>query len=131
MPGTHLHRADCPQALAILRALLGHRAEAAGIGYQPTGHGAWVDWDALGDSWLSTTETATVHIARGVAIVEAHGGGLPPRLLHPITEAVEALDPDPRTQRAARRRLRFAHTHRTGQQQPSEPFGEKPPGAAR
>ena len=74
----HLHLDDCPQALAVLRALLGHRPErAAEIGYQPTEHGAWVDWDALEHSWLSSTERAAVVVARGIAMAERQGGWAP------------------------------------------------------
>jgi hypothetical protein len=127
----HLHRADCPQALAILHALLAHRPDTGSIGYQPTAQGASVDWDTLTDTSLSTTETAAVHIARGVAIVEAHGGGLPGHLHHPIARALESLDPDPRTQRAVRRRLRAARPDQTNRPASNEPPLETPPGAAR
>jgi len=69
----HLHRDDAPSSLAILADLLNHRASLP-AGYEPTEFGAWVDWDALGRSWLSSTEMAAVHIARGCAIAERHGG---------------------------------------------------------
>lgn len=69
----HLHHDDAPLTLAILTDLLGHRASFP-EGYEPTEHGAWVDFDALVRSWLSGTEVAAVHIARGCAIAERHGG---------------------------------------------------------
>lgn len=69
----HLHHDETPAALAILSDLLDHRAGFPD-GYEPTEHGAWVDWDALAGSWLSSTEVAAVHIARGCAIAQRHGG---------------------------------------------------------
>lgn len=69
----HLHRDDAPSSLGILADLLDHRASFPAA-YEPTEYGAWVDWDVLGRSWLSSTEMATVHIARGCAIAERHGG---------------------------------------------------------
>jgi len=69
----HLHHDDASSSLAILADLLHHRANFS-AGYEPTECGAWVDWDALGWSWLSSTEMAAVHIARGCAIAERRGG---------------------------------------------------------
>jgi len=69
----HLHHDDAPSSLTILADLLDHRASFP-TGYEPTECGAWVDWDALGRSGLSSTEMAAVHIARGCAIAEGHGG---------------------------------------------------------
>jgi len=69
----HLHYDDAPSALAILADVVDHRANFP-AGYEPTECGAWVDWDALGRSWLSSTEMAAVHIARGCAIAEHHRG---------------------------------------------------------
>jgi hypothetical protein len=69
----HLHHDDTPSTLAILSDLLDHRCVLPD-GYEPTDQGAWVDWDALGRSWLSSTEVAAVHIARGCAIAELQGG---------------------------------------------------------
>jgi len=65
----HLHHDDAPSALSILPDLLDHRASFP-EGYEATEDGAWVDWDALNQSWLSSTEKATVHIARGCATAE-------------------------------------------------------------
>ena len=63
----HLHADDCPQALAALAgALTARRHDIVGlhdIGYEPTEHGAWVDWGALEQSWLSSTERAAVVVA--------------------------------------------------------------------
>jgi len=69
----HLHPDDAPSSLAILADVVDHCASFP-AGYEPTGCGAWVDWDALGRSPLSSTEMAAVHIARGRAIAERHGG---------------------------------------------------------
>ena len=97
----HLHHDDTPAALAILSDLLDHRAGFPD-GYEPTEHGAWVDWDALAGSWLSSTEVAAVHIARGCAIAERHGG-LGFEVAGSVRAAVEELaggwsaDPDPVT----------------------------------
>ena len=85
----HLHHDDTPAALAILSDLLDHRAGFP-EGYEPTEHGAWVDWDALDRSWLSSTEKATLHIARGCAIAERHGG-LPLEVAGSVRAAVEEL----------------------------------------
>lgn len=95
----HLHHDDVPATLAILADLLDHRSTLP-EGYELTEHGAWVDWDALGRSWLSSTEVAAVHIARGCAIAERHGG-LPLSVAGAVREAVEeltgwwAVTPDP------------------------------------
>jgi hypothetical protein len=88
----HLHRIDYPRSLAVLDALLRHRqAAAAGIGYEPSESGAYVDWDRLLRSWLSTSETATIHLTRGIAILEAHGGGLPTSVRPAVAAAFEAI----------------------------------------
>jgi len=85
----HLHHDDVPSTLAILADLLDHRSTVPD-GYELTEHGAWVDWDALSRSWLSSTEVAAVHIARGCAIAERHGG-LPVSVAGAVREAVEEL----------------------------------------
>ncbi|MHB1533070.1 MAG: hypothetical protein ACYC1D_00345 [Acidimicrobiales bacterium] len=85
----HLHHDDVPSTLAILADLLDHRSTLPD-GYELTEHGAWVDWDALRRSWLSSTEVAVVHIARGCAIAERHGG-LPLSVAGAVREAVEEL----------------------------------------
>lgn len=83
----HLHLDDCPQALAVLAALFARRVErAAEIGYEPTEHGAWVDWQALEQSWLSSTERAAVVVARGIAMAERQGGW-PPNLRQALVDA--------------------------------------------
>ena len=88
-PMHHLHQLNHPGSLAILRALFAGRLDAAAtIGYQRTPYGALVDWDSLEHSWLSTSETAAVIVARGLARIERHGGGFPARLAGPIRDAV-------------------------------------------
>jgi hypothetical protein len=43
----HLHADDAPLSLAVLRPLLGHRADREQLGYRPHECGADVDWDLL------------------------------------------------------------------------------------
>lgn len=86
---THLHRLDHPLTLRILSKLLDHRSRLP-AGYERSDEGAWIDWDALAGSYLSSTEVAVVHIARGCAIAERHGG-LPPATVHPVQQAIDRL----------------------------------------
>lgn len=88
----HLHMEDHPATLQLLSELRnGRRAEDwALIGYEATEHGAWVDWDKLLDSWLSSTEKALVHIARGCAVLE-HSGGPSPRMIEPLRRTINAV----------------------------------------
>lgn len=88
MTAVHYHRNDYPETLRFLTAVVGHRADAAGLGFDATEQGAWVDWDALERDRLSSTERAVVRIARGVETLECSGGaGL---LTRPILDAVTA-----------------------------------------
>ena len=59
-------------------------------GYNPTEHGAWIDWNRLATSALSSTEIGVVHIARGIAVLEHHDGP-PPHLCEPVREAIAAV----------------------------------------
>lgn len=86
-PGHHLHVDDCPQTLQLVAALVGHRADSEELGYVATEHGAWIDWDQLAAGRLSSTEIATVHIARGCAALE-RAGGLPGRLAGRVIDTV-------------------------------------------
>jgi hypothetical protein len=89
MNANFYHRTETPNAITILEALFAHRLDRAKkIGYQRTETGVWVDWEALGHSWLSSTELATVHIARGIAIAERHGG-LPKEVRLHVFEGIE------------------------------------------
>ena len=94
MSRVHLHADDHPHALAVLaETLLAGRHDPVGlaaIGFEARGHGAWVDWDQLEHSWLSSTERAAVVVARGIAVAERHGGW-PPRHRRVLTDAVVAL----------------------------------------
>lgn len=83
----HLHRDDYPETLRLLEDLAGQRGRLASIGFEPTEFGAWVDWDELLGSWLSTTEKAVVHIARGAVMLE-RAGGPSPRLAPTVTNVV-------------------------------------------
>lgn len=87
----HLHRDDCPETLKLLDGLLGHRGgNVQDIGYKPTPTGAWVDWDLLAGSYLSTTERAVLLIAHGCSTLERRGG-TPPRVARLVVDAVEAV----------------------------------------
>lgn len=95
MSGTrqHLHLDDYPRALELLLAILRparhEHDQLADAGYQATEHGAYVDWDALATSYLSSTEVAAIHVAHGVAIAERQGGW-PDRLRGPLADAIGA-----------------------------------------
>jgi len=77
---TYLHPDDYPWTNVILAVVasagLGAQREVPGYTPEPEG-GATVDWDRMLGSWLSSTEKAAVHIARGLAIAERHGGFSP------------------------------------------------------
>jgi hypothetical protein len=85
----HLHRIDHPLTLDILSELLDHRGRPPD-GYERTDQGAWVDWDALTGSYLSSTEIAVIHIVHGCAIAERHGG-LPPAAMRSVRQAIGQL----------------------------------------
>ena len=98
MTRIHLHREDCPKALAILGSVLRHRLPGGtALGFEQTENGAWVDWSRLTRSSLSTTEIGVVHVAQGVAILERHGGALPGHLQAPVSAAFDV--PERRTSR--------------------------------
>ena len=80
----HLHRDDCPQALAVLEAVLNGRPHPD---FAPTETGAYVDWELLRRSFLSSTETGAVIIAEGIARIE-QAGRIPPNIAPAVTEAI-------------------------------------------
>jgi hypothetical protein len=86
---THLHRLDHPLTLRILSRLLDRRSRLP-AGYERSDQGAWVAWDALAGSYLSSTEIAVVHIARGCAVAERHGG-MPPATIPVVQQAIDRL----------------------------------------
>ncbi len=88
--GQHLHLDDYPQTLRLLAALVGRRVDKERLGYSATEHGAIVDWERMVTGPLSSTEVATVHIARGCSILE-RAGGLPQHLAGVVTEVVQAV----------------------------------------
>ncbi len=89
--GVHLHLDDYPATLELLSSLLADKhADVAAIGYAATEHGATVDWDRLEQSWLSSTERAVVHLARGCAILE-RVGGCPERLADVVVDVVTSV----------------------------------------
>lgn len=50
-----------------------------------------VDWELLAESYLSTSEKAVVYIARGLAILEPHGGKFELGLRDQILAAVQTI----------------------------------------
>lgn len=86
----HLHLDVHPETLRLLGKLLDHHPEQERLGYERTEFGAFVDWERLAEAPLSTTEVATVHIARGCAALE-HAGELPPHLAAVVLQAVGAV----------------------------------------
>jgi hypothetical protein len=88
--GRHLHLDDYPQTLRLLAALLAHRPDREELGYSPTEHGAWIDWDRLTTGPLSSTETAAIRIAQGCGTLE-RAGGLPPHLASIVVEVVTTI----------------------------------------
>ena len=83
----HLHGDDHPHTLRLLAALVGRRTDRHRLGYQPTDTGAYVDWDQLIHAPLSSTQVATVRIARACATIE-RAGGLPAELGNAVVDAV-------------------------------------------
>lgn len=88
--GQHHHLDDYPQTLRLLGALLAHRSDREDLGYTVTEHGAFVDWERLSSGRLSSTEVATVHIARGCAVLE-RAGGVPSRLGDVVVDVVKKV----------------------------------------
>ncbi len=68
-----LHVDDCPFSINVLLALRGGR-EWSRIGCEDTPSGLSVDWEQLLDSYLSTSEKATVRLVQALAPMEGHGG---------------------------------------------------------
>lgn len=90
MTARHLHLDDYPETLRLLGALLERRSDREDLGYTVTEHGAFVDWERLSSGTLSSTEVATVHIARGCAVLE-RAGGVPPRLGDVVVDVVKKV----------------------------------------
>jgi len=88
----YLHQDDYPWANVILSVVAsggsGLRREVPGYTPEPEG-GASVDWDRMLGSWLSSTEKAAVHVARGLAIAE-RAGGFPPSIGSVVLAAVQS-----------------------------------------
>jgi hypothetical protein len=84
----HYHLDDYPLTLDVLAAVANAR-DLSAIGYEPTESGAFINWDRLGASWLSSSEQATVAIARGIALAERQG--LPARVSPAIRRALADL----------------------------------------
>ncbi|MFN2504297.1 MAG: hypothetical protein ABR540_08710 [Acidimicrobiales bacterium] len=83
-----LHVEDYPKTLHLLAELLGRRSDRDRLGYWPDELGAMVDWEHLtNEAPLSSTEIATVRIARGCATLE-RGGGLPAHLGDVVADVV-------------------------------------------
>lgn len=83
-----LHVEDYPKTLHLLAELLGRRTDRDRLGYWPDELGAMVDWEHLtNEAPLSSTEIATVRIARGCATLE-RAGGLPAHLGDVVADVV-------------------------------------------
>lgn len=82
----HLHEDDVPLTLDLL-----YRFATGRPGYERTATGAYIDWDELIPGTFSTSEIAVAHIARGLSILERHGGGAPARLRASIDRAIEGV----------------------------------------
>ena len=91
--GHHLHLDDYPATLELLNVVLRSKLTTLD-GYNPTEHGAWINWDRLATSGLSSTEIGVVHIARGIAVLEHHDGP-PPHLCDPVRDAIAAVTEPP------------------------------------
>jgi hypothetical protein len=68
----HYHRDDCPAAVALIDEVRNGRTHVPGI--VVTEHGIAVNWQRIDGSWLSSTEKATMQVARGLATIERSGG---------------------------------------------------------
>lgn len=88
MSRVHLHTVDHPHAVRLVAAVLRGRDHE---GFALSGSGAWVDWEALERPWLSSTERATLVVARGIAAAESHGG-FPPGIARSIADVAGELD---------------------------------------
>ncbi len=71
MTTEHLHAVDYPLTIKILSELMPRRVVS---GFNASPSGAAVDWIVLEEGILSTTEKATVTIARGISTIERCGG---------------------------------------------------------
>jgi hypothetical protein len=88
----YLHPDDYPWANVILSVLAskgGLQRDLPGYTPEPEG-GATVDWDRMLGSWLSSTEKAAVHVARGLAIAE-RSGGFSPQIGSVILAAAQSI----------------------------------------
>jgi hypothetical protein len=90
MATVHLNRTTVPETVALLNALLSSRNPLP-TGYTPDREGATLDWDQLAGGQLSNSERAVVYIARGLAILEAHGGRFELALRDQILAAVQTV----------------------------------------
>lgn len=70
----HYHRDDFPETISLIEAVRSHRRVP---GIRPTEYGVEVSWPEVERSWLSTTEKATMQVARGLATLERNGGAGP------------------------------------------------------
>jgi hypothetical protein len=73
-----LHVADCRRSVEVLQALRDGR-DWRPIGLHVEANGLHVCWELLLDSYLSSSEKATVRLVQAVARIEGRGG-LPRRV---------------------------------------------------
>lgn len=83
-----VHADRHPSAYALLGAVLGHRRVDD---VAERGPDRWlIRWELVDGSWLSSTEAAYVHIARGLAVLDTHGPGpAPAALVRAVTRAID------------------------------------------
>lgn len=67
----HLHHDDHPATIGLVESVI-HGRPLPGV--EPTDAGVWINWDEVAASYLSSTEKATMQVARGLAVLERHGG---------------------------------------------------------
>jgi hypothetical protein len=80
-----------PATLAVLAALV-EGVDPDTLGIRSDRGGTTVDWDRLASGgYLPTGEAAVSLIAQGLAVLEATGGRVPPRLTGPLRDAIKAV----------------------------------------
>jgi hypothetical protein len=84
-----LHVADCPRSIEVLLALRGGR-DWRPIGMHVERNGLDVCWESLLDSYLSSTEKATIRLVQAVVRIEGRGG-FPSRVQSAVSALMEDL----------------------------------------
>lgn len=88
-----IRRRDCPFTLTILDELVGRRSDAKQLGYDnetEANFGAYVNWSKVLGIY-SSSEKAAAQTAKGIWLMERHGGGYPQGVRKAIRAAVERM----------------------------------------